>query len=372
MVDLRAIFGQFAINGALIEAQPYSGGHINDTYLGVFESSGSVRRYVLQRINRRVFRQPEQVMENIERVTRCAREQILAAGGDPLRETLTLIPTHAGGCFFRDEAGETWRSYHFIDGARTYAVAERLELVYEAAASFGRFQILLEHLPGPRLHETIPYFHDTRRRFQAFQAALEADRKNRAAAVQPEIDFILARGGQAGRVVDLLAQGALPERIAHNDTKLNNVLIDDRSGKGLCVIDLDTVMPGSVLFDFGDLIRMGAARADEDETDLERVGLDMQRFEALARGYLEAAGSRLTAAEWEHLVFGGRLITYEQAMRFLGDYLNGDTYYKIQRPDHNLERARTQIKMLADMERLQDDMEAVVARLRREQFRQRG
>ena len=365
MVVLQEVFEQFDTSGGkLINVMPHGGGHINDTYISLFETKQGPRRCLLQRINHQVFRQPALVMENIERVTRYAREQIQAEGGDPARETLALIPTRDGNWFYRTPSGEFWRCYQFVDGTVTFEVAGNLELVYEAAAAFGRFLTLLHNLPGPRLHETIPGFLHTRRRFEDFQAALQADRANRAALVQPEIAFILAREKDASVVVDLLASGGLPERIVHNDTKLNNVLIDERSGRGICVIDLDTVMPGSPLYDFGDLIRMGAACAAEDEPDLAKVGYDMARFEALARGYLSEAGSLLVPVEWDLLAFAGRLITYEQAMRFLGDYLNGDRYYKIQHPRHNLDRARTQIKMLEAMERQQDAMQAVITRLR--------
>lgn len=364
MVDLPDVFRQFEIAGSLTGVLPHGGGHINDTFLGEFEMGQSRRRCLLQRINHRVFRDPAQVMENIERVTRYARERIVSAGGDPLRETLTLIPTRSGSWFYCSPAGEYWRCYHFIDGARTQEGAEDLRLVQAAAAAFGRFLALMDQLPGPRLHETIANFHHTRQRLADFTSALQADRVNRAAEVQHEIDFIQARAQQASVVVDLLSRGVLPERITHNDTKLNNVLIDDSSGRGICVIDLDTVMPGSVLYDFGDLIRMGASCAAEDEPDLSKVGLDLQRFAALASGYLAEAGRLLVPAEWELLAFAGRLITYEQAMRFLGDFLNGDTYYKIQRPNHNLDRARTQIKLVAEMEKHQGEMEAVVADLR--------
>lgn len=362
---LLDIFRQFKVDGELIEAVPYGRGYINDTYLGRYRFPQGERRFIHQRINHHVFKEPEKVMENIERVTRYTRQQIIAANGDPERETLNLIPTWDGKWFFRTDEGEYWRTYKFIEGARTYDVAEDLRLVYNAAWAFGNFQKLLDSLPGERLHETIPGFHHTRNRFNAFVQAVERDPAGRAAAVKNEIDFILARESDASVAVDLLAQGKLPERITHNDTKLNNVLIDDQTGRGICVIDLDTTMPGTVLYDFGDLIRMGAATAAEDELDLSKVDVDLQLFEHLTRGYVDAVRDLLTPIEWDLLVFGGRLITYEQAIRFLGDYINGDTYYKTKYPDHNLDRARTQIKMLQEMERKQDQMEAIVARCRK-------
>jgi hypothetical protein len=367
--EICTIIEQFDIPGERISASPHGGGHINDTILSRFDQGGTERCYIHQRINRNVFHIPEQVMENVERVTRYAREQILLAGGDPERETLNLVPTRDGGSYFRTAQGEYWRTYHFISGARTYDIPTNLEMVYHAAYAFGSFLKLLARLPGSRLpggrlHETIINFHQTRKRFETFVKILEADPVNRAASVRAEIDFILARERDASVAVDLLARGELPERVTHNDTKLNNVLIDDLTGRGICVIDLDTIMPGSTLYDFGDLIRMGTATAAEDEPDLAKVDVDLKLFEQLARGYLEAARDILTPAEWEHIVFGGRLITYEQAIRFLGDYINGDTYYKIHRPGQNLDRARTQIKMLAEMERKEEQMQRMVERFR--------
>lgn len=363
--QLFNIFRQFKIGGEMIEAAPHGRGYINDTYLGRYRFPQGERRFIHQRINHQVFKEPEKVMENIERVTRYARQQIIAANGDPERETLNLIPTCDGTWFYRTEEGEYWRTYAFIEGARTYEVADDLRLVYNAAWAFGNFQKLLDSLPGARLHETIPGFHHTRSRFDAFLQAVERDPAGRAAAVKNEIDFILDREADASTAVDLLAQGKLPERITHNDTKLNNILIDDQTGRGICVIDLDTMMPGTVLYDFGDLIRMGAATAAEDELDLSKVDVDLQLFEQLTRGYIDAVRDLLTPIEWDLLAFGGRLITYEQAIRFLGDYLNGDTYYKTKYPNHNLDRARTQIKMLQEMERKQDQMETIVARCRK-------
>lgn len=368
---LHEISAQFDIPGTFLSAAPHGGGYINDTFLARYEvregSSWRERCYIHQRINHNVFKEPVKVMENIQRVTAHSRRQIIAAGGDPQRETLNLVPARDGLPYYHipedQPFGGYWRTYLFIEGAHTFDVPENLEQVYHAARAFGNFQRLLNDLPGPRLHETILNFHHTRKRLEAFRAILDADPARRAGAVRPEIDFILRREQDASRVIDLLARGELPERVTHNDTKLNNVLIDDASGQGICVIDLDTVMPGTVLYDFGDLIRMGTATAAEDEPDLAKMGLDLRLFAELARGYLSAARDFLTPLEREMLVFGGRLITYEQAMRFLGDYLNGDTYYKIQYPNHNLVRARTQIKMLEEMERKRPEMEAVIARL---------
>ena len=354
----------FDLPGEFIGGEPYGGGHINDTYRLIQQEGAARHNYILQRINHNVFKRPDHVMENIERVTRYARERILAAGRDPRRRVLTLVPARDGRSFFRDEAGNTWRVYLYIDGASLYMAAPNLGVLYSAAKAFGEFQVLLAGLPGERLHETIPDFHHTRKRFAAFQEALARDAAGRAAEVRKEIDFILEREADASVVIDLLEQGRLPERVTHNDTKINNVLIEENSGEGLCVIDLDTVMPGSTLYDFGDMVRAGAASAAEDEADTRKAGIDMDRFIQLARGYADAVRDLLAPAEWELLAFSAKLITYEQAIRFLGDYLNGDVYYKTHRPGQNLDRARTQIKMVAEMEKQMGLMEAIIDRCR--------
>ena len=362
--DLRELVSHFQLEGQLLDVVPYGTGHINDTYASRLQTTRGVARYVHQRINRNVFREPEKVMENIERVTRYARERILAAGGDPQRETLNLVPAEDGQSFYRTPNGDTWRTWLFIEGVRTYDKAEDVRHVYSAANAFGKFQRLLSGLPGERLHETIPNFHHTRKRFEAFVHALEQDTRNRASSVKTEIDFILKRQDDAPVVVDMLAQGQLPERVTHNDTKLNNVLIDERTGEGICVIDLDTVMPGSALYDLGDLVRTAAVTALEDEPDLAKVSLDLGMFDRLAHGYLDATRDTLTPVEIDHLAFGAKLITFEQAIRFLGDYLNGDVYYKIHCQHHNLDRARTQIKMVKEMEQKMEPMLAIVNQYR--------
>lgn len=361
---LQGISLQFDIPGTFLSAAPHGGGYINDTFLACYETASGVRRYIHQRINDHVFKEPAKVMENIQRVTGFGRQRITAAGGDPERETLNLVHARDGRFYhYQPEGapwGGTWRTYQFIEGTHIIEIAESLEQVYQAARAFGNFQKLLNDLPGPRLHETIRDFHHTGRRLESFQAILKANPVGRARAAQPEIDFILQRQEDASTIVNLLANGELPERVTHNDTKLNNVLIDNATGQGICVIDLDTVMPGAVLYDFGDLVRMGAATAAEDEQDLSRAGLDLRLFNALAHGYLSAARDFLTPLEWDLLVFSGRLITFEQAMRFLGDYLNGDTYYKTHFSEHNLIRARTQMRMVEAMERKQSEMEAII------------
>ncbi len=309
------IIAQFQPQSEFLGAVTYGTGHINDTFASSFRTRQGVVRYIHQRINHQVFREPEKVMANIVRVTRYAAERIIAAGGDPARETLTVIPARDGRPYYRTPEGDTWRTYLFIEGARTYDQVEDMQLVYTAANAFGKFQRLLAGLPGERLHETIPDFHHTAKRFAAFALALERDAHNRAATARAEIDFVLARADDARVVVDLLAEGRIPERVTHNDTKLNNVMIDERTGDGICVIDLDTVMPGSALYDFGDLVRTGAITAAEDERDFALVRLDLALFEYVAHGFLDATCDILTPIEIDHLVFGARLITYEQAIR---------------------------------------------------------
>ena len=363
--DLETICEAFAVDGRWVSSCPIPSGHINDTYCSEFEAGGRRARYVNQRINHLVFREPEKLMENIERVTRYARERIIAAGGDPMRETLTIVPARDGRSFHRMTDGNYWRMFCYIEGARTYDKVEDLRHVYAASRAFGAFQKMLSRLPGGRLHETIPYFHHTRKRFEAFADALRKDAAGRATGVGPEVDFVLAREKDTGVVVDGLAAGRIPERVTHNDTKLNNVMIDDRTGGGICVIDLDTVMPGSILYDFGDSVRLGAATAAEDERDLAKVGFDLRLFDRLAEGYLDAARDFLTDEETRLLAFSAKLLTLECGIRFLTDHLDGDVYFKVHREGHNLDRARTQFKMVAEMERTADETEAVVRRYQR-------
>jgi len=363
-VDLSSIVSRFAVAGSYREAAPYGSGHINDTYAVRCTDGNASRRYLLQRVNHRVFKQPEKLMENIARVTRHLRSRLPAEGADPDRCTLTLVSTADGADFLRDDRGDYWRMYLFIEGARTYDVVENPAHVYEAARAFGDFQRRLADLPPPRLHETIPDFHHTPRRVAAFREALARDVAGRAADARAEIDFVLRRADRAARLIDLAAQGSLPERITHNDTKFNNVMIDDATQRGLCVVDLDTVMPGLVLYDFGDAVRSGANTAAEDERDLAKVAFNLDAFDRLAHGYLDATGHFLTDAEINELVFSAWLITLEIGIRFLTDHLAGAVYFKVHRPNHNLDRCRTQFKLVADMERHADAMNAIIDRYR--------
>ena len=361
--DAVAIAREFALSGEIVSASPYGSGHINDTFKVDVKPAGGPRRYVLQRINHHVFRRPDELMANVERVCAHAHAKLKTAGEtDADRRTLRLIPTRAGKAWHIDAAGNRWRCYHFIEGATGHDVVRSPEQAYAAARAFGAFQALLADLPGGRLHETIPDFHHTPSRFARFQQALAQDAQGRAAACVPEIAFALARSQEVNVVVDALRDGTLPERVTHNDTKLNNVLLDDVTQEGVCVIDLDTVMPGSVLYDFGDLVRTSTSPAAEDETDLSQVRLQLPMFEALVKGYLASADGFLTPKEKELLPFAGKLITFEIGLRFLTDWLEGDVYFKIKRPTHNLDRARTQFKLVESIEAQLPAMQALIAR----------
>ena len=346
---------QFEIDGEFVDATAYGSGHINDTYRAVFYQAGLPMRFILQRINRAIFKNPVAMMENIERVTAHLAAQV-AGELECERHVLTLIPTRSGQAWHVDGDGEYWRTYRFIENASTYDAVESTDQAYQAARAFGRFQTLLGGLQEPRLHDTIPEFHNTPKRFQAFQQSINLDVADRASLAKPEIDFALAHESLAG----LLLNAGLPERVTHNDTKFNNVMLDDSTGEGICVIDLDTVMPGLALYDFGDMVRTTTSPAKEDEQDLSKVTLQFPMFEALVRGYLHSAGGFLTNAEKDHLVDAGKIITFEQGVRFLADYLAGDTYYKVHRDSHNLDRCRTQFKLLQSIEQQEASMDKLV------------
>ena len=350
--NLSEIARHFSVD---VGVDPYGNGHINDTYI-VY----STPKYILQRINTEIFKKPDEVMSNILGVTEFLREKIIAAGGNPDRETLTVIKTKDGEAFFKTEEGDCFRMYRFIENSVGYDKVENPTQFYNAAKAFGKFQKLLSDYPADKLYDTIPRFHDTEKRFADFEEAVANDVAGRKASVMPEIEFALARKADASVVLDAIRAGSVPLRVTHNDTKLNNVLLDATTGEGVCVIDLDTVMPGSLLYDFGDALRFGASSGAEDETDLDKIYFDLELFEAFTKGFLEEAGDDLTPAEIELLPFSAKLLTYECGMRFLGDYLNGDTYFKIHREHHNLDRARTQFKLVADMETKFDAMREIV------------
>jgi Ser/Thr protein kinase RdoA (MazF antagonist) len=366
-LDLSSIAAKFQFDGTFLQAKPHKSGHINDTFIvQVQDQANQLRRYVLQRINHYVFQNPQGLMRNIQLVTEHLRAKIIAAGGDPEREALTLVPTNDGEVLLQTSQGEYWRAYVFIERARTYQVPKSAHQVYGAARAFGNFQRMLIEFPAAQLHETIPNFHNTPKRFADLLTAVSADTENRVTLAKAEIEFAEVRAVEMSTLMDLLERGELFERVIHNDTKFNNVMIDDKSGEGICVIDLDTVMPGLLLYDFGDLVRSAANPAAEDERDLSQVRVDLEVYEQIVRGYLDAARGFLSSTELNLLAFSARLMTLECGIRFLTDYLNGDTYFKVQREGHNLDRCRTQFVMVEDMEGKEDIMNHIAIEYWRE------
>ncbi|MDP4133933.1 MAG: aminoglycoside phosphotransferase family protein [Bacillota bacterium] len=348
---LSEILSEFDLKA---KAKPFGDGHINDTY--VIESPP----YVLQRINTEVFKNPDNLMENIVSVTRYLRDYIKKEGGDPDRETLTVIMTKGDKSYYQASNGKYYRIYKLIQKAKTYNQVETLDQFYNAAKAFGKFQNMLSDFPAESLYETIPDFHNTSKRYDNLEKAISDDLSGRAKDVEKEIEFALSMKKYASSVTDAIAEGTIPVRVTHNDTKLNNVMLDDTTGEGVCVIDLDTVMPGSLLYDYGDALRFGASSAAEDETDLSKVYFDMELFESFTKGYLEETGNILTEKERELLPLSALLLTLECGTRFLADHLNGDTYFKIHRPGHNLDRARNQFKLVSDIESKLPEMKKVV------------
>ncbi|MDE6905436.1 MAG: aminoglycoside phosphotransferase family protein [Lachnospiraceae bacterium] len=342
------ILQHFQLKFPAVSVIPYGQGHINQTFLA--ETSGK-EKYILQGINKNVFPQPEDLMENIVKVTLYLKDKIEKNGGNPERETLSLVPALDGNSFFKDEEGNYWRVYLFIEDAVTLNAAEQLSDFYESGIAFGRFQSMLRDFPAETLHWVIPDFHNTAKRFQVFEKAVEQDICGRAGEVKKEIDFIRQRREEMSLLDDMLKNGELPLRVTHNDTKLNNVMLDGESHKALCVIDLDTVMPGLSVHDFGDAIRFGANTAAEDEQDLDKVSLSLKHYEAYKKGFLEGCEGSLTENELRMLPMGAKMMTLECGMRFLTDYLSGDTYFKVTREKHNVDRCRCQLALVADMER---------------------
>lgn len=351
---MLSVLSQFPLDGAPISCERYGSGHINQTFLVVTDAP---HRYILQRINRCVFANVPALMENIRAVTRhLARRE-----PDP-RRVLTLVESSGGMPCVQDEDGEYWRVYEFVTGGVCLDRAESDRDFYESAVAFGRFQTMLADFPAHTLSETIARFHDTPARYQALRAAADADAMGRRRKVERELEFALSREAEASGLMRLLRGGALPLRVTHNDTKLNNVILDEENRTALCVIDLDTVMPGLVAYDFGDSIRFGASTAAEDETDLTRVSLSLPLYETFVEGFLGQCGGRLNRLEVETLPLGAKLMTLENGVRFLTDYLEGDHYYAIRRPEHNLDRCRTQFALAEDMERKWERMNEVVLR----------
>ncbi len=357
--QILRIAERFETEGTPESAKPYGSGHINDTYLLMCGGNNKHKKYTIQRINHEVFKKPWEVMENVVKITEFLQKKIAEAGGDAARETLHVVPAKDGASYCKWEDGTYWRVYGFIDGATSYDEVKEPKDFYESAVSFGHFQKLLEDYPAETLYETIPDFHNTVDRLKNFKRALAEDTAHRAAKVQEEIRFVLNRERDCHVICDMLASGEIPLRVTHNDTKLNNIMIDNETGKGICVIDLDTVMPGSALYDYGDSIRFGANTGAEDETDLSKISCDIDLFTLYTKGFVEGCGGSLTEQEIRMLPMGAKVITLEQGIRFLTDYLEGDRYYKIHRPEHNLDRCRTQFKLVKDMEEKWDILRGI-------------
>ncbi|MBQ6609531.1 MAG: aminoglycoside phosphotransferase family protein [Oscillospiraceae bacterium] len=348
---MEQVLDLFRLNGRPVFCDPYGEGHINLTFLAVTDTG---KRYILQRLSRAAFHDIPGLMGNVAAVT----EFLAARSSDP-RSSLHLIPTLDGRFFCRDSEGEFWRVYDFVEDSLCLQTPETPEDFYQSAVAFGQFQCRLRDFPAETLCETIPNFHNTPDRYRKFHLAADADAAGRLSSVLPEVRFLLEREEKAGTLQRLREGGELPVRVTHNDTKLNNVMLDAVTRKALCVIDLDTVMPGLVAYDFGDSIRFGASTASEDEKDLSRVEMSLDLFEIYARGFIPACGG-LTAAELESLPLGAWTMTLENGLRFLTDYLEGDHYYHITRPEHNLDRCRTQLKLVSDMEQKWDRMMAII------------
>lgn len=342
--------------------KPFGEGHINETYAVYMpdHDGNDVPLYVLQRININVFKNPDQVMDNIFGVTEYLRSIIRRDGGDLDRESLSYIKTKSGDSYFEDEKGQPWRCLHYVPNSVCYQQVEKPEQFYQSALSFGHFLKQLGDYPAESLYETIPQFHDTRKRFRDFEDAQRKDVKNRARLCRQEIDFVLSRKDDCGVLMNQLEEGKLPLRVTHNDTKLNNILFDQDTDKGLCIIDLDTIMPGLAANDFGDSIRFGASTAEEDEQDLDKVHFDISLYDIYVKGYLEMAKDVLTPEEIKSLPWGARLMTLECGMRFLADFLQGDVYFKTAYPEHNLVRARTQFRLVKEMEEQFDEMNKIL------------
>ena len=357
---IQRIIEQFMLPEGAVEAAPYGNGHINDTLCVIVHADGGDRRYILQRVNSYVFPKPIEVIENIEKVTAYLGTIIEVEGGDPLRETLTLVETRDGRHYTLAEDGELWRMYLFIEGTKSVDLPDTEALFALSGRAFGKFQHRMGGFDAAQLHETIVDFHNTPARYRQLEDAIARNEAGRLEQVQEEIAFCKKYEREVHALLDALEAGDIPLRVTHNDTKLNNVLLDEKTGEGVCVIDLDTVMPGLAAYDFGDSIRTGASPAAEEETDLEKVQFSLPMFRAFAEGFLAEAGAALTAREKELLPMGAKLMTLECGMRFLADHLNGDKYFRVHRENHNLDRARTQFTLVRRMEEKWDEMAAII------------
>lgn len=358
--DFQKITGEFKISGKLISCKPCGDGHINDTFMAKFDEDGVTKKYIVGRMNKSLFTDPPKLMSNIRLVTEFMRKKIAAAGGDPDRECVSIVYTKDGESYkYFEEYGEYFRVYRYIEGV-AHSKVERPGQFGQSAVAFGRFAKLLSDFDATKLYDILPDFHNTKKRFSDFENSVRENKSGRAALVRDEIAFVEARENYCSRIVDLLESGEMPLRVTHNDTKLNNVLLDEETDKPVAVIDLDTVMAGSICYDFGDSIRFGCNTAAEDEPNLDIVHFDIGLFEEYAKCYLSEVGESITKVERDNLAFGAILMTFECGMRFLADYIDGDTYFKTSREGQNLDRARTQFRLVSEMEKLLPEMEKIV------------
>lgn len=363
--ELRNIVEQFPFDGEFVSIERTGSGLINSTYKLTFSDGNQDFRYILQQINTNVFKNPDELMSNIMNVTGFLRNKIILDGGNPQRETLTFLYTKSSSPYYRDSENRCWRAYSYIANCYTCDVVDSPVKALRSGSAFGRFQCLLSDYPIDNLFETIPDFHNTPVRYEAFKTAVEADTQNRLEDVREEVEFALSREKDASRLTDMIKTGELPLRVTHNDTKINNVLFDSITNEAFCVIDLDTIMPGLSLYDFGDSIRAGAVTADENEKNLGNYGLDIELYGNFAQGFLSQAGKSLTQNEVDNMAFSAKLMALECGVRFLTDYLSGDTYFRTEYPEHNLVRCRTQFKLVSDIEKNMDKMNEMTAEIYR-------
>ena len=359
---MKQILSNFKYAGEPYSCESFGNGHINSTYKIECKSGNKITRYILQKINSNIFSDTDALIENIENVTGFLKEKIAMLGGDVLRETLSLVPTVEGKNYYTDENGENWRSYICIEDTVCYDKIENPKDFYNCGYAFGNFQNLLADFPAEKLHEVILNFHNTPIRYETFKKAVSADICGRAKSVRKEIDFVNAHESDMSLLTDMLKKGEIPLRVTHNDTKLNNCMFDKNTGKTICVIDLDTVMPGLRAYDYGDSIRYGATTGAEDEPDLSKVNFSLELFKSYTEGFIKACGESMSYQEALSLPIGAKIMTLECGMRFLTDYLEGDIYFKTTRENHNLDRCRTQFKLVSDMEKQWDKMNDIVLR----------
>lgn len=364
MKDIKHILKKFDFSGELQDCKAFGSGHINTTYIATYNEQGEEHKYIIQRVNTDIFKNADELMDNVFAVTSYLRERIKENNGNADRETLRYIRTSDGGKYFRDDDGACYRAYRFVDRSKSYDSVDSAEIFGKSGIAFGKFQRYLADFPADTLNETIPNFHNTIWRYEnEFLPAAENNLSGRADTCKAEIEFVKARKDDCSRLVDRINDGSLPLRVTHNDTKLNNVMFDEETDEAICVIDLDTVMPGLALYDFGDAIRFGANTCAEDEADTDKVKINLDYFRAYAEGFLSEAGASFNQCEIDNLAFSAKLMTLECGMRFLTDYLNGDTYFKTAYPEHNLVRAKNQFALVADMEKHMTEMSDIIKSL---------